>query len=295
MGGFMQMNVGLSTEIKTTEVNGARLAYIEKGAGEPVVFIHGALSDFRTWLGQMEAFSENYRAVSYSRRFHQPNGGAGENAEYSRALHTADLIGFLQKLNLGRAHLVGHSYGASMALLAALEKPELVASLTLGEPSPFPDLLDEEGKRLAAEQKSGFDELIRLAESGDLESAAANFLKTVVGADVLGMLPDERRTVVLANAGTLPPMLRAYYDSPQITPEQLKNLKVPALFVSGEFSPPISRVNNEQLNNYLPNSEIKILPGASHGLQIENTDGFNKLVLNFLSAQKHLTEAAALK
>ena len=138
------ISTGINIPVKQVEVNGTNLAYIERGTGAPVVFIHGAVSDFRTWLDQFEAFSENFRAISYSRRYHQPNEKADKIEDYSRALHTNDLIGFLKALKLEKAHLVGHSYGAAIALLAALQQPELVGSLVLGEPSPFPELLDEE-------------------------------------------------------------------------------------------------------------------------------------------------------
>ena len=68
------------------------------------------------------------------------------------------------------------------------------------------------------------------------------FLHTIVGIDVLCLLPDERRSVVLENADTLLPMLRTYYESPSLSRKQLKQLNVPTLLVTGEFSPRISRV-----------------------------------------------------
>jgi hypothetical protein len=55
------------------EVNGATLAYHQIGAGEPVVFVHGGLSDFRTWQQQLPAIGQRYRAVSYGRRYARPN------------------------------------------------------------------------------------------------------------------------------------------------------------------------------------------------------------------------------
>lgn len=195
------------------------------------------------------------------------------------------MIGFIKALDLEKAHLVGHSYGAAIALLAALDHPELIKTLVLGEPSPFPSLLDEDGKSFLSEQKTKFDEAIRLAESGDEEAAAVGeFLHTVVGVDVLNLLPDERLSVVLENAGTLLPMLRTYYETPPIDCEQLKRLSAPTLLVTGEFSPRISRLSNEAINRCLPNSRTATLKGASHGLQIENSEGFNRLALDFLAA-----------
>lgn len=280
----------INLPVKEIEVNGTNLAYIEQGAGEPVIFIHGAVSDFRTWLEQIGAFSNNYRAISYSRRYHQPNDRNGSSSGYSRDLHTADLVGFIKALKLEKPHLVGHSYGASIALMAALDYPDLIGSLILGEPSPFPSLLSGDVMPLLAEQKAGFEKAIRLAENGDAESAVREFLHTIVGVDVLCLLPDERRSVVLENAGTLLPMLRTYYESPRLSCEQLRHLNVPTLVITGEFSPRISRLNDEIIANCLPDSEVKILKGASHGLQIENPEGFNDLVLDFLAAHTNTVE-----
>lgn len=274
----------INIPIRQVEVNGTKLAYIEQGSGEPVVFIHGAVSDLRTWLEQFEEFSKHYRVISYSLRYHQPNESAKDDSVYSRALHTSDLVEFLKALNLEKAHLIGHSYGAAIALLAALQSPELVGSLVLGEPSPFPHLLSDEAKPLLSEQKAGFDEALRLAQNGDKKSAVRQFLRVVVGIDVLELLPEERRAVVLENAETLLPMLQTYYESPFIDCVQLKKVNVPVLIITGELSPRIVRLSNEILHRYLLSSEAAVLKCASHGLQIENSAGFNRLVLDFLSA-----------
>ena len=280
----IQTEIGLS--VKQTQVNGTSLNYIEKGSGEAVIFIHGAVSDFRTWIEQIDAFSENYRAISYSRRFHQPNENVNQTAEYSRLSQANDLIEFVKSLEIEKAHLVGHSYGASIALIAAVKNPELVASLTLGEPSPFSALLNETEISFLNEQKNAFNEAIRLAENGSRESAVRYFLHTVVGVDVLPLLPEERRIVVLENARTLLPMLKNYYDSPRLVCEQIKGLNIPTLLITGELSPKISRVTNQAINRCLRNSKVEILKGVSHGLQIENSSGFNRIVSDFLSANK---------
>lgn len=276
----------INLPVKQIEVNGTKLTYIEKGTGEPVVFIHGAVSDFRTWLEQFHEFSKDYWAISYSRRYHQPNIRINKISDYSRVSQTSDLIAFLKALKLEKAHLIGHSFGASIALLTALENPELVKSLILAEPSPFPSLMNEEGISLLSNQKAGFDEALRLAQNGDVQSAVRQFLKVIVGIDVLELLPEERREVVLENAATLAPMLKNYYESPLINHERLKNLTTPTLLITGELSPRISRLSDEAINRCLPNSRIAVLKCASHGLQIENPKGFNRLVLDFLTNQK---------
>ncbi|MEZ5426457.1 MAG: alpha/beta hydrolase [Pyrinomonadaceae bacterium] len=270
--------------VKRVEVNGADIKYIERGTGEPVVFIHGAVSDHRTWLAQIEELSAGYRAISYSRRYHGTSAGGNGAADYSRAAQTADLIGFLEALELEKAHLVGHSYGASIALMAAIERPELVGSLILGEPSPFPELFDDDGLPLLDDQRAAFDEALHLAENGRPEAGVRWFLKTVVGVDALGLLPDESRSVVLDNAGTLAPMLRTYFDSPpSVDCLRFRGIEVPTLLITGELSPPVARLSNRMIDRCLPDSRMAVLKGASHGLQIENPAGFNRLIVDFLA------------
>jgi pimeloyl-ACP methyl ester carboxylesterase len=271
--------------LKNVEANGAKLSYIEKGSGEPVVFVHGAVSDFRTWLEQFNALANDYRVISYSRRGHYPNDAETDDSEYTRDAHAADLIEFLKTLKLEKTHLIGHSYGAAVALLAAVRQPALVGSLVLAEPGPFPALLDEDADWLLAAQRAGFERVMRLAQNGEQEAAVREFLHTVIGIDAYCLLPAERRAVVLENAGTLLPMLRRYYDS-ALTAEQLKNLKVPALFITGEISPVIARLTCKTIDRYLPNSKIAVLKCASHGLQMENPEGFSQLAVDFLAVNR---------
>lgn len=267
---------------KQIRVNGTNLSYIERGAGEPVVFIHCEVTDYRTWLEQFEFFSRHYRAICYSRRYHSPNIQANGNPDYSQASHTGDLISFLEALNLGKAHLIGHSYGASIALSAAIKRSDLVGSLVLAEPLPIPNILNGTGLDLFLKQKAGFDEAVRLAQNKNKEEAVRQFLHVCFGVDVWGLLPEERRELVLENASILEPMLRAYYELPNLSCKQLKKVHIPTVLVAGEISTKMARLNNEMINRCLPNSEIAILRSASHGLQMENPEGFNKLVLSFL-------------
>jgi pimeloyl-ACP methyl ester carboxylesterase len=67
---------------KRIEINGAELHYVEQGQGDSVVFVHGGLGDFRTWLPQVASFSGRYHAIAYSRRAHYPNAWP---ADYTRA------------------------------------------------------------------------------------------------------------------------------------------------------------------------------------------------------------------
>src|SRR5688572_31913597 len=85
-----------------------------------------------------------------SRRHHWPGPMPAAGERYTYELHRDDVLALLERLP-GPAHLVGHSYGAGVVLLAALQAPERVRSLTLIEPA-FGMLLPEAGAGLAEEK-----------------------------------------------------------------------------------------------------------------------------------------------
>jgi pimeloyl-ACP methyl ester carboxylesterase len=109
------------------------LYFIEKGIGQPVILIHGTLSDFREWQFQIDEFAQHYRVISYSRRYAYPNQWTGNGNDNTIPNNVSDLIELIiKRLNLGPAHVIGHSYGAFIALYLAFEHPDLVRTLVLG-------------------------------------------------------------------------------------------------------------------------------------------------------------------
>ena len=113
-------------EIKSVFVNGDSLHYVDMGKGEPVIFVHGTLDDYRLWQMQMDTFAKGHRVIAYSRRYAYPNRQvSNDSADYTPVIHAKDLAEFIRTLNLGPVHLVGHSYGAYTALLTTMEHPEL--------------------------------------------------------------------------------------------------------------------------------------------------------------------------
>src|SRR6266576_2684345 len=114
-------------------VGSAELDYIEQGSGDAVVFVHGSLNDRRSWGQQLEEFSKRYRAIAYTRRHHfgsEERTAADGGPSVSAAAE--DLIAVIEELGAAPAHIVGSSYGAFTALIAATKRPDVVRSLVLG-------------------------------------------------------------------------------------------------------------------------------------------------------------------
>jgi pimeloyl-ACP methyl ester carboxylesterase len=112
----------LGAELQHVDVNGAHLAYVEKGQGEPVVFVHGGISDLSIWGPLLEPVSHRYRAIAYSRRYAWPNQPIPEGVPDTIAPHAADLAQLIENLHLGAAHVVGNSWGAFVALVVARDR-----------------------------------------------------------------------------------------------------------------------------------------------------------------------------
>ena len=79
-------------------INGTSLEYVEAGRRDPVVFVHGSASDYRTWSLQVDEIGRRYRAIAYSRRYHWPNEPIPESADYALAEHVNDLASFLAEV-----------------------------------------------------------------------------------------------------------------------------------------------------------------------------------------------------
>src|SRR6187399_640096 len=132
------------------------------------------------------------------------------------------------------AHLVGHSYGAGVVLLAALQSPERVRSLTLIEPA-FGSLLPEAGAGLADEKVSRSAALAKVRALVDAErhdDAAVAFIDWVQGGDGgFSRLPEFTQSGLRENARTLGPTIAG--SQPDVSPASLRALRVPTLVVNG--------------------------------------------------------------
>ena len=96
-----------------------------RGHGSDVVLVHGAVGDYRQWNEIGDILSTRYRVVAVSRRHHWPASMTNLQADYTYEGNRADLQLLLDMIG-HPVHLVGHSYGAGVALLAAQRSPSRV-------------------------------------------------------------------------------------------------------------------------------------------------------------------------
>jgi pimeloyl-ACP methyl ester carboxylesterase len=269
------------------EVNGADLAYVEAGRGELVLFVHGSLGSLSDFTDQLDPFSEQYRVVAYSRRFHPPNAVDGLDTIYAAERHARDLETVIRNLEERSAHIVGSAYGAYIGLILALRRPASVRSLVMAEPPILPLLqLSPLGVKLSQEffdsaivpSRAGF-------ENGDAEEGVRSFVDGIIGhPGGFDAIPDEPRARLLEAA----PELRLEFSTdssrymPDLDLEKLRTLPTPTLLLQGERSPRLFSLILNELERTIPNNERVIIPRAGHSLHLGNPAHFNRIVLRFL-------------
>jgi pimeloyl-ACP methyl ester carboxylesterase len=273
-------------EVKSIFINGDSIHYIDIGKGDPVVFVHGTLGDYRTWGAQMDTFAQNHRVIAYSRRFAYPNKQMiKDSADLKVIANSKDLSEILKVLNLGPVHLVGHSYGAFTALLTTIDHPDLVRSLTLGEAPVIFLLQNVSGGDTILNNfiTKAFVPAAEAFKNNNDEKAVDVFVGSVIGDSLFfSKLPQETRDMMMANTPELKGVLFSKNVFPPITCDDLKKIKVPVLLLTGDRSPLFFTSIASELNRCLSNKKSVTLPNSSHGLEYENPVEFNKIVLGFI-------------
>ena len=260
-----------------------RLYYEKRGTlGDPAVLLHGSLVDHHTWDSVAPLFGQSLEILAYDRRGH----GQSEGPPRSRPVRddAADLANLLESLDLFPVHVVAHSYAGAVALRFAIDRPEMVRSLSLHEP-PFVALLaldpataPEEADRLLA----GVRSIQARVRSGDSEGAVRAIVDSFSGHErAWERLSPKTRAIFQS----LAPRWSEELDDPEaLRPDldALHDLLTPVLLTSGELSPPPARRINAVLAGALRNVLVRDLTDAGHVPQITDPAQYAGVVLAFL-------------
>jgi pimeloyl-ACP methyl ester carboxylesterase len=253
--------------MEKTKVNGVELEYEATGQGEPVLLIStGPIRDsFLPFLSEA-ALAERYRLIRYRQR--RTAASTDNPAPVSFAEHAADAAALLGALGVRRAHVVGHSTGAAIALQMGLDFPELVGTLALLEPPLMG--VPSAGAFL---EKAG--PALEAYGSGAHEAAMTGFLSVVSGLDGEACRAVIERSVPggLAQAitdadnffGSYLPALVAW----QFGPEQAAAIRQPVLSVLGADTEPLFADSHELLHSWLPQVEDCPVSGVAHLLHMQ--------------------------
>jgi pimeloyl-ACP methyl ester carboxylesterase len=247
--------------------NGIRLAYDDRGAGEPVmVFVHGWTCDRSFFAPQAKHFARRHRVVSVDLRGHGESDKPNE--PYPIGAYADDIAHLIDQLGLGKVVAVGHSSGALTVLQLAASHPHRVAAIVMVEPGPFvasPDL------------RTGVEAIVDAIEAGNQEPRRG-FISNNLFLPTSDPMIIERvlRVMMQAPSHVAANGLRGIlaFDGPAVA----ANCKVPALHLvtASPFNPP------HLMSQWLPNVVHGQTVGAGHFNQLEAPDQVNLMIENFM-------------
>ena len=265
-------------------VNGVRLSYEISGTGEiPLILVHGSWLDRRQWDPATPLLQDSFRVLTYDRRGHSES--EAPNGKFSVHEHVADLAGLIEHLQFAPAWVLGNSFGGSITLRLAGERPDLVRGILVHEPPLFSLVPTDDDAAPSVEEDMRNDAAAERIAAGDHAGAAEQFAEAVSPGMWLES-PTEIRQTMTENA----PGFLADWSDPDfyaLDLERASRFPQPVLLTHGDQSPPVFAPVITRLGAALPSAEVQTLPGVGHVPHMEDPEGYVEAVAGFV--RRHTT------
>jgi pimeloyl-ACP methyl ester carboxylesterase len=263
------------------DVPGSRIAARSQGDGPPIVLIHAAIGDMRSWDAMVPGLAKaGYRAIRYDCR------GFGETKTDDIAFSPrSDLLAVLDAFGIERAALVGNSAGGGIALDTAVEFPDRVVAV-IGVGSS----LNGFNAPGTPQEQALFTEWARLASTPGLDREKVVELGVRVWVDGPGQSPYRVDDAIHdAVREMFRPLLRPEHVGGRAVPldptanDSLAHLRCPVLAVAGALDVSTVPTTARRLETGAPNAQAVILPNVAHMIGMEAPDRLNELIVDFLA------------
>ena len=262
------------SRVEFVEADGLKIAYERVGEGPPLVFVHGAAEDSRTWQPQFAGLADQFTVVAWD----EP--GAGQSSDppegFALAGYADVLAALVETLELGPAHIAGLSWGGTVVLEFYRRHPGLVATLIMVDtyagwkgslPAAEVRARVASTRRMLAAPHEGFDPTLPGLFAGDPPAKYVPLL-AAIAADVR---PATLRRQLAIMAET---------DVSDLLPR----IAVPTLLIWGrvDVRSPLSIAH--QFEGAIPDTVLVVIEGAGHLSPLERPQQVNDAVRRFCRA-----------
>jgi aminoacrylate hydrolase len=251
--------------------------YVERqGDGHPVVLISGLGGLASYWQDQKSAFARDYSVVSFDHR------GMGQSdhvrMKYTVEKMAQDVVALMDTLGINAAHLVGHSTGAAIAQVLALDHPRRVTSIVLAAGWPKPDAYFRRHFMMRREILEGLGPTAYIQNASLMLYphhwiAAHNEKLRGIEAQLVANFPPTEIMMSRIEA------IMAFDRS-----DELGGIKVPTLVVAAVDDNVTPAYYSEALARAIPGAELKLFGDGGHNFSSVTPRDFNLAVLPFLQA-----------
>jgi 3-oxoadipate enol-lactonase len=257
-------------------INGFGIDYSLEGpdSGLPVVFIHAFPMSKEMWKPQIDVLKSDYRILSYDVRGH----GLSDigNGQYTIEYCVDDFIGLLDHLNFKNVVVVGLSMGGYIALRAVERHPDHFRGAVLCNTRSEADTNEAKIKRSTD---------AKVVTVLGIRKFTEFFLPKVFRQQTFTTNPDVvafAKSLVEKNSSVgIAGMLIALAARTDTTPS-LRSIRMPVMLIAGQYDELTPPALLGSMCDQIPGAVMHILPDAAHYSNLENADGFNTALINFL-------------
>ncbi len=257
---------------------------LKAGTGPAIVCLHSSTSSSRQWKKFVDLLSGEYQVIAPDLY------GYGDSPHWSveQTLSLSDELELLRPVFDGIGgpfHLIGHSYGAAVALAAAFTYPNRIRSLVLYEPVLFNLLLEADSESPPAREIRAVRDDVRLSvERNDCHDAGRRFVDYWSGGHAWDKMEDWQREAVARRM----PKVVADFDAVMghtVGISTYRTLDIPTLLLYGVRSPASTRAIAQCLWESLPRIEVRGLLGAGHMGPVTHAEQVYGVIAKFLKLQ----------
>jgi pimeloyl-ACP methyl ester carboxylesterase len=260
--------------VEQIEIEGLRIAYERAGKGEPLILLHGFFGDTRVWRAQLDELSDEYEVVAWD------TPGCGHSSDPAETFRMADygrcLASFIDALGLKDLHLLGLSFGSTLALELYRQKRHLARSLVLagayaGWTGSLPaDVVERRLAQTIPDLDLPSDQVVQKYNSPGLLSESAPVTVLAENAAIMSDFHPVGMKV----------MVRALAEAD--LRDVLPGIDVPTLLLYGDSDVRSPVSIGEDLHSQIPGSRLVVMPGAGHVSNVDSPELFNAEVRLFL-------------
>jgi 2-succinyl-6-hydroxy-2,4-cyclohexadiene-1-carboxylate synthase len=265
------------------ESNGLALHVEERGAGPPLVLLHGFTGSACSWWPVIDDLSARYRTIAIDLIGHGQSVAPASASRYTFDRALDDLCRVAVALDIGGATWLGYSLGGRVALGLAVAYPDLVSALVLESATPGIAGATEQERR-----RSDDDELAARIERDGVAAFVARWERLPMWesqeALPAGVLACERGIRLANSARGLANSLRGMGQGAQPSLwDRLPHLQCPTLIIAGERDAKFARIAGE-MHDALPDARVAIAPGTGHNVHLEAPAWYGERVTRFIDA-----------
>jgi len=275
-------------DVQTTTVDGREIAFVDRGEGAPLLFVHGLGSNLSLWRETMDAFDASHRVLALD----LPGYGLSDKDDVpgTMSFFAETVAGFLDERGIEEATVVGVSMGGQVALTLALRAPDRVRRLALVSPAGIESFSPKEAAAL--KDATTAEGIVDTPDEQVRENTALNFAEW---SDEYAWLIEQRHALserddfeayAEANARSVAGMLESDER------ERFDEITVPmlVLFGAGDRLIPNQVLHGdvttadvaERAEEVLPTATVRLVDDAGHLLMLERPAAFREALRSFL-------------